>query len=131
MITLSGQHFAEEAIIQSIHNALDLEQAKHIMAIANPALCKEGDQWCYIWGEMPALYIAGFGDTPIGAMWDFVNGFRTSKFSSVQNVQESGTTESAQGTTPGLPIKRGEEKGMEQESGQVDSSSSVVGDNKK
>ena len=89
MITLTGQHYSEEAIIQSVHNALDLEQAKHIMQIMNPRLCKEGNQWCYIWGDVPELFIVGFGDTPIEAMFSFVHDFRSHKLNIDKNDETS------------------------------------------
>lgn len=36
---------------------------------------KDGDQCCWIFGEMPEHYIAGFGDTPEKAMNDFWTNF--------------------------------------------------------
>lgn len=79
MLTLTGQHYSENAIIEGVHTTMELEQQKHVFQMLNPRLEIDGNQWCCIWGAMPELYIAGFGDTPAQAIRNFVSDYYTSK----------------------------------------------------
>lgn len=40
-------------------------------AIFRPALSIDGNQWCALYGENLQDGVAGFGDSPADAMWDF------------------------------------------------------------
>ena len=44
-----------------------------------PRFCKDGNQFCFILGEMPEGYLAGFGDTVHNAVLDFSKSFYTQK----------------------------------------------------
>jgi hypothetical protein len=47
-------------------------------AIYRPALAVDGNQWCALYGKDLQAGIAGFGDSPEAAMWDFNRNWRTS-----------------------------------------------------
>jgi hypothetical protein len=40
-------------------------------AVFRPALSRDGDKWCALYGLNLEEGVAGFGDTPSKAMWDF------------------------------------------------------------
>jgi hypothetical protein len=40
-----------------------------------PKFFKEGDQFCFVYGEMPNDCIVGFGETAYTALMDFQNNF--------------------------------------------------------
>lgn len=40
-------------------------------AVYRPALSIDGDQWCALYGDNLQDGVAGFGDSPEAAMWDF------------------------------------------------------------
>ena len=40
-------------------------------AIYRPSLSIDGDKWCALYGENLQDGVAGFGDSPADAMWDF------------------------------------------------------------
>lgn len=40
-------------------------------AVFRPRLSIDGDQWCALYGENLQDGVAGFGDSPADAMWDF------------------------------------------------------------
>ncbi len=58
-------------------NRLTME--REVFQMLQPRLEKDGNQWCCIWGHMPELYIAGFGDTPAKAVSDFFNSYHNQK----------------------------------------------------
>ena len=37
----------------------------------SPTLTRDGNQWCALYGENLMEGVAGFGDTPAKAMWEF------------------------------------------------------------
>jgi hypothetical protein len=57
---------------------------------AAPRLFPDGDKWCALYGDNLQEGLAGFGDTPEGAMADFDHNFRTQRLE--QNGQSAGTT---------------------------------------
>lgn len=61
---------------QSMENLEEQSDLQIIQAL-NPKFSKDGNQWCFIYGEFPNDCVAGFGDTPKKAMQDFCHNFRT------------------------------------------------------
>lgn len=63
--------FSETAFAarQSIQQAVSLYESPS--AIYRPALSIDGNQWCALYGENLQDGVAGFGDSPAAAMWDF------------------------------------------------------------
>jgi len=63
----------------------NLERKLSILKALNPKFSKDGNQWCYLYGELPNDCIVGFGDTPYDAMNDFVKNFYSQKAVMVSN----------------------------------------------
>ena len=62
----------------SHHAAMAAEVAREAAAeqcrpsvLFRPALSIDGDQWCALYGDDLQCGVAGFGDSPAEAMWDF------------------------------------------------------------
>jgi len=72
-------HIRGEQLANEAHNNLILEGELSIIASLKPEFRREGDQWMYLYGEMPEHYIVGFGDTPYKAMLDFNASFYNAK----------------------------------------------------
>lgn len=68
-------HYQGAEIADLEKQNLNEERELQVIKALNPSLIKEGNQWCFILGEMPINFLAGFGDTPAKAMTDFVNNF--------------------------------------------------------
>lgn len=45
-------------------------------AVFRPAVYIDGDKWCALYGENLQDGVAGFGDSPSEAMWDFDKNWR-------------------------------------------------------
>jgi len=58
-------HMASESIKQA---ASEYERP---CVLFRPKLTIDGDQWCALFGENLMEGVAGFGDTPSKAMWNF------------------------------------------------------------
>ena len=76
MLNVNDSHMAANAI------CFEASQIKEIIrqavteyerpsAIFRPKLFIDGDKWCALYGENLQDGVAGFGDSPAGAMWDF------------------------------------------------------------
>ena len=64
-------------LISDMHsNAWDKADLQFIEAL-KPSFALDGNQYCFTYGELPNDCVQGFGDTPIKAMIDFVQNFRT------------------------------------------------------
>lgn len=72
-------HWKGSQIGDEISNQLDLEKRLSIISALKPTFSKDGNQWCYLYGELPNDCIVGFGDTPHDAMNDFVMNFYNQK----------------------------------------------------
>jgi len=46
-------------------------------AVFRPSLSIDGDKWCALYGDNPQDGVAGFGDSPADAMWDFDRAWAT------------------------------------------------------
>jgi len=58
-------------IQQSEHNAALEREEYNLFITIKPKLCKDGDQWCCLYGEDIQKGIVGFGDTPYKAILDW------------------------------------------------------------
>jgi hypothetical protein len=56
-----------------------------------PAMSKDGNQWCFLYGENLQEGVAGFGDTPAAAAYDFDKNWNS------QKIPSSGSSNSAGG----------------------------------
>ena len=72
-------HYKGAQIGDEIQNQQDLERRLSIIKTFNPKLTKDGDQYCFLYGELPNDCIIGFGNTVHDAMNAFVNNFYNEK----------------------------------------------------
>lgn len=72
-------HWKGAQIADEIQNQIDLDRKLSIIKALSPAFSKDGNQWCYLYGELPNDGIVGFGDTPNDAMEDFIINFYNQK----------------------------------------------------
>ena len=61
-------HHAEMAANAVICAAAEYERPS---VLFRPKLSIDGNQWCALYGDNPQDGVAGFGDSPTKAMWDF------------------------------------------------------------
>lgn len=54
---------------------LDEEAVFSLIRNLSPKFSKDGNQYCFCYGEMPVHYVVGFGETPAKAAHDFYNNF--------------------------------------------------------
>ncbi len=66
----------ETLIQQSRHNAAIEAEEFNIVALLRPRVFIDGDQWCVLYGENIQDGVAGFGDSPILAVYDFNKAWR-------------------------------------------------------
>jgi hypothetical protein len=69
------QHHQEMKHYQEMCN-LEEERVTTLISKLKPKLSKDGNMWCFLYGENLQEGIAGFGETPHEAMVDFDNNFR-------------------------------------------------------
>ena len=56
---------------QSAMNALVEAEEFNLVALLKPKIYIDGDHWCVLWGENLQDGIAGFGSSPILAVYNF------------------------------------------------------------
>jgi len=78
-IKIDFDHWKGSQIGDEIQNQQALERNLSIINSLNPKFTKDGNQWCYLYGELPNDCVVGFGDTPYEAMNDFVINFCNQK----------------------------------------------------
>jgi hypothetical protein len=52
------------------------ERMLTLISVLNPKLLKDGNRWCFLYGENLQEGVVGFGETPYQAMLDFEKNFR-------------------------------------------------------
>lgn len=55
-------------------------------AVFRPSLSVDGNQWCALYGSNLQEGVAGFGDSPADAMWDFDRNWSTKMAAKVGGV---------------------------------------------
>lgn len=61
-------HWSEMAAHSVMQAAANYERPS---ILYRPTLSKDGNQWCALYGDNLQDGVAGFGETPSAAMWDF------------------------------------------------------------
>jgi hypothetical protein len=76
-----GQAFNNNAhyclTMESLHSAAVEAEEFNLVAILKPRIFIDGDQWCVLYGQNIQDGVAGFGKSPILAIYDFNNAWRT------------------------------------------------------
>lgn len=67
----------ETLINQSRHNAAIEAEEMNLVALLSPRIFIDGDRWCVLYGENIVDGVAGFGGSPILAVYDFNKAWRT------------------------------------------------------
>lgn len=62
---------------QSAMNAAVEAEEYNLVALLNPRIFIDGNQWCVLYGENIQDGVCGFGDTPYKAVLDFNNRWNT------------------------------------------------------
>ena len=69
----SSQRQHHEVIQHQEEMSLVVEKEEYnLFAMLKPKLCKDGNQWCCLYGENIQEGIVGFGDTPYLAILDWL-----------------------------------------------------------
>jgi len=76
---LDANHWRVAQLVDTLQAAANDLENLQIIEKLKPILKKDGNEWCYIIGEMPENYLSGFGNTPREAMYDFCKNFSTEK----------------------------------------------------
>lgn len=66
----------QDLIEQSLMNAAVESEEFNLISILKPKITIDGDQWCILWGENLQDGVAGFGASPILAMYAFNKAWR-------------------------------------------------------
>lgn len=72
-------HFRGSQIADEIQNNLAEQRMLTIIDLLKPTFSKDGNQFCYLYGENLQVGIAGFGSTVYEAMSDFCKAFYNDK----------------------------------------------------
>ena len=73
-------HYRGAQLADELEIHLRMQEDLLTIAALKPTLSVDGNQYCYIIGQIPEPdCVVGFGDTPMLAMKDFCNNFRTQK----------------------------------------------------
>lgn len=62
--------------LQSQHNAAIEAEEFNLVAVLRPKIFMDGDKYCVLYGDDIQNGIAGFGDTPTLAVYDFNKAWR-------------------------------------------------------
>jgi hypothetical protein len=67
----------ETLIQQSKHNAAIEAEEMNLVALLHPRVFIDGNRWCVLYGDNVMDGVAGFGESPIHAVYDFNNAWRS------------------------------------------------------
>ena len=79
MVHLDEQQFGQYELLQDIQRRLDTLKELDLIEKLKPTFSKDGNQFCFLYGELPNDCVIGFGDTAALAMQDFYNNYWTNK----------------------------------------------------
>ena len=67
----ANQNDVSNLVSELLSNARELAKLQIIQAL-QPRFSQDGNQFCFLYGNLPNDCVVGFGDTPEKAMHDFV-----------------------------------------------------------
>lgn len=76
---IDADHWRGAQILDDIQEQIFQNTHLDVIAKLQPTFSKDGNQFCYLYGELPNDCVVGFGDTAYLAMRDFVKNFQTQK----------------------------------------------------
>lgn len=75
MIHLDERQAGQSSLLDEMLSRLDTLKELDLIEKLKPSFKKDGDQYCYLYGENLQEGISGFGATPAEAMSDFYKAF--------------------------------------------------------
>lgn len=72
-------HFKGAQMADIQMGILEEQEALHIIQVLQPKFSKDGNRYCFLYGELPNDCIVGFGETPRQAAQDFADNYRFQK----------------------------------------------------
>ena len=79
MIHFDETQVRQSAILDQVDSSLQLSRELELINKLNPKFSKDGNQYCYLYGENLQVGIAGFGDTVAMAVSSFYKAFYQDK----------------------------------------------------
>ena len=76
---LDGDHYRTAELVNQLMTNAQIKGCLDLIESLKPKFFKEGNQFCFMYGEMPNDCIVGFGDTAHDAMLDFHKNFYSYK----------------------------------------------------
>lgn len=76
---LDANHWKVAQLIEELNASATERRALQLIELLKPELSKDGNQFCFIYGQLPNDCVVGFGDTVGQAMWDFNKNFWNNK----------------------------------------------------
>lgn len=67
----------ETLIQQSKHNAAIEAEEMNLVALLHPRVFIDGNRWCVLYGDNVMDGVAGFGESPLNAVYDFNKAWRS------------------------------------------------------
>ena len=79
MITLDQNQTEQWNLISTLQSLAWEKQHLQLIEALKPKFSKDGNQFCFLYGELPNDCVVGFGDTAAKAAADFYNNFHNEK----------------------------------------------------
>ncbi len=79
MIHLDENQVGQYALLEDMQRRLDTLKELDIIEKLKPEFHRDGNQFCFLLGELPDRYLMGHGDTVVEAMTDFCHNFWNEK----------------------------------------------------
>lgn len=76
---LNAEHWKVSNLIDELMSCAIERRSLQIIEMLKPVLSKDGNKFCFLYGQLPNDCVVGFGDTVFLAMQDFCNSFFSSK----------------------------------------------------
>ena len=79
MIYLDENQIGQHSLLDQLFRQVEEKNKLNIIEALKPKFSKDGDHYCFLYGEFPNDCVVGFGDTPAMAMDDFCQNFYNQK----------------------------------------------------
>lgn len=76
---IDADHWKGAEILSEISNQVQIRSDLQLIEMLKPEFSKDGNQYCYLYGNLPNDCVVGFGDTAYLAMTDFSRNFYNQK----------------------------------------------------
>jgi hypothetical protein len=99
--TMTDVSFAAETVRDSVlrmEDAIQAATAPHVRM--RPTVFPDGNKWCCLYGEDLMVGVAGFGDTPQLACWDFDRAWQNDRTPTAIAIEARRRTDPEEGLDP-------------------------------